>query len=71
MVSIGFHRDPSGRFLFDSLLEGEQGWVRIHRFCEYQGEEGERYLGRGSLRVLWNALRPFKGPVIQRAIAPI
>ena len=34
-----------------SLLEGEQGWARIHRFCEYHGEEGERYLGRGSLRV--------------------
>jgi hypothetical protein len=59
MVSIGFHRDPYGSFFFDLLLEGEQGWVRIHRFCEYQGEEGERYLGRGSLRVLWNALRPF------------
>ena len=45
-------------FLFVSLLEGEQGWVRIHRFCEYQGEEGEIELGRGSLKVFWGVLEP-------------
>ena len=26
------------------------------RFCEYQGEEGERDLGRGSLRVFWGGV---------------
>ena len=47
-----------GNFLFVCLLEGEQRWVGIHRFCEYHGEEGERKLGRGSSRVFGGFLGP-------------
>ena len=46
-------------------------WKALRLFCKYQGEEGERELGRDSLKVFWKALRLFKGPGVQRAIAPI
>ena len=61
------------------LLEGEQAWVKIHRFCENQGEGGGKRSWRKDIleealyEVLGGsrALRSFEGPGFQRAIVPI
>ena len=54
-----------------SVSKGNRDRSGFADFVNTRRKRGERDLGRDSLRVFCKALRPFQGPGVQRAIAPI